>query len=76
MEGLFVMEDWHNFGNDYCKTTRAWYKNFVKHWDKLKDKYDERFFKMWEYYLLSCAGAFRSRRLQLWQIILAKDRGS
>ena len=73
IEGLFVMEDWHNFGPDYDKTLMAWHHNFEKGWDKLKDNYDEQFHRMWRYYLLSCAGAFRARKLQLWQIVLSKN---
>lgn len=71
-EGLFVMEDWHNFGPSYDKTLMAWYDNFEKAWPKLKEKYDTRFYRMWRYYLLCCAGAFRSRNIQLWQIVLSK----
>jgi cyclopropane-fatty-acyl-phospholipid synthase len=69
VEGKFVMEDWHNFGADYDKTLLCWYDNFSRHWTKLKDKYDERFYRMWKYYLLSCAGAFRARL----QIVLSKN---
>lgn len=72
MEGLFVMEDWHNFGEHYDKTLMEWYKNFEAAWPKLKDKYGERFRRMWNFYLLSSAGAFRSRTLQLWQIVMTK----
>jgi len=71
-EKLFVMEDWHNFSINYDKTLMAWHDNFNTHWDKIKDQYDERFKRMWEYYLLSCAGTFRSRKSQLWQIVLSK----
>ena len=70
-EGLFVIEDLHNFGADYDKTLMQWHKNFNKAWPKLKDKYGDRFFRMWNYYLLSCAGSFRSRNIQLWQIVLS-----
>ncbi|UCD10228.1 MAG: cyclopropane fatty acyl phospholipid synthase [Dehalococcoidales bacterium] len=73
VEGLFVMEDWHSFGADYDKTLMAWYKNFEESWDELKANYDERFHRMWSYYLLSCAGSFRARKNQLWQIVLSKD---
>ncbi len=72
IEGLFVMEDWQNFGADYDKTLVAWHNNFVSNWNALKDKYDEKFFRMWKYYLLMCAGSFRSRKNQLWQIVLSK----
>ena len=67
------MEDWHNFGSDYDKTLMAWHKNFNDHWDMLKDRYDDRFRRMWNYYLLSCAASFRARDSQLWQIVLSKN---
>lgn len=73
LENHFIMEDWHNFGADYDKTLMAWHANFNANWDKLKNRYDERFHRIWNYYLLSCAGAFRSRELQLWQIVLSKE---
>jgi len=73
IEKLFIMEDWHNFGADYDKTLMAWYRNFKTNWDKIKDKYSERFYRMWKYFLLSSAGAFRARtKNQLWQIVLSK----
>ncbi len=72
IEGLFVMEDLHNLGPHYEKTLLSWYENFQKSWDKLKSKYDEKFKRMWDYYLLSCAGAFRARNIQLWQIVLTR----
>lgn len=72
MENLFVMEDWHNFGPDYDRTLVAWYHNFDQHWPLFRKKYGERFYRMWKYYLLSLAGGFRARRIQLWQIVMAK----
>ena len=74
IEGLFVMEDWHNFSTDYDKTLLAWYGKFIESWPQLKLYYDERFFRMWTYYLLSCAGSFRARHNQLWQIVFSKKR--
>ncbi len=72
-EGLFILEDWHSFGLYYDLTLMAWYDNFRKGWQDLKDKYDERFYRMWCYYLLSCAASFRSRQNQLWQIVFSKN---
>ena len=71
IEGLFVMEDWHNFGADYDRTLMAWHDNFVKNWDPIHEAYGEAFFWMWSYFLLSCAGAFRARSNQLWQMVLS-----
>lgn len=71
-EGLFVMEDWHNFGADYDKTLMAWLENFQSNWPKLADSYDERFYRMWKYFLCVSAGSFRSRKSQLWQIVFSK----
>jgi len=72
-EGLFVLEDWHSFGADYDRTLMAWHDNFVGAWPKLSHDYDQRFFRMWCYYLLCCAGAFRARKNQLWQIVFSKN---
>ncbi|PWW81848.1 cyclopropane-fatty-acyl-phospholipid synthase [Prosthecochloris marina] len=72
-EGLHVMEDWHAFGNDYYKTLKAWHTNFEHHWPDLKQAYDERFYRMWRYYLLSAAGSFRARNVQLWQILFSNN---
>ena len=71
-EGLFIAEDLHNFGADYDKTLMAWFKNFDAAWPTLKKKYGERFYRMWKYYLLTCAGVFRARESQLWQIVFSK----
>jgi cyclopropane-fatty-acyl-phospholipid synthase len=70
-EGEFVMEDWHNFGPDYDRTLMAWHERFENAWPRLSDRYGERFRRAWRYYLLSCAGAFRARALQLWQIVFS-----
>lgn len=71
-EDLFIMEDWHNFGADYDKTLMAWFHNFSSGWDQIKSKYGNRFYRMWKYYLLSCAALFRTRQIQLWQVVLSK----
>ena len=73
IEGRFVLEDWHNFGADYDKTLMAWHAIVDAAWDELGEKYDERFRRMWRYYLLTCAGSFRARRNQLWQVVLSKS---
>jgi cyclopropane-fatty-acyl-phospholipid synthase len=70
VEGRFIIEDWHNFGPDYDRTLMAWWHNFRNAWPALATRYNPRFFRMWKYYLLSCAGLFRSREGQLWQIVL------
>jgi cyclopropane-fatty-acyl-phospholipid synthase len=72
VEGLFVAEDLHNLGPHYEKTLLAWHENFQKAWTALSKKYDEKFKRLWDYYLLSCAGAFRARNIQIWQIVLTK----
>lgn len=73
IEKMFVMEDWHNFSTDYDKTLMAWHTNFNHHWNDLKKNYDDRFYRMWNYYLLACAGSFRARDMQLWQVVLSKE---
>lgn len=80
IEGLFMIEDWHNFGAYYYPTLMAWFKNFDHNWNKIRlvirkmnQMPEERFYRMWKYYLLSFAGGFLSRNLQLWQIVLSKN---
>jgi cyclopropane-fatty-acyl-phospholipid synthase len=72
MEEKFVMEDWQNIGPNYDPTLMAWHANFEKAWPDLKKNYDDRFYRMWRYYLLSSAGAFRARNQQLWQMVFTR----
>jgi len=72
IDRLFLIEDWHNFGPDYDKTLMAWFANFDAHWLEISSGYNQRFYRMWKYYLLSCAGYFRSKQGQLWQMVLSK----
>ncbi|HEY4510946.1 MAG TPA: cyclopropane fatty acyl phospholipid synthase [Candidatus Paceibacterota bacterium] len=71
-EGVFVMEDWHNFGPYYHKTLLAWDKNFQQNWPQLQSHYSETFYRMFRYYFNSFAGAFKARHIQLWQIVFSK----
>ncbi|MBX2866780.1 cyclopropane fatty acyl phospholipid synthase [Candidatus Kaiserbacteria bacterium] len=72
LDGLFVVEDWHNIGHYYDPTLMAWFENFDRAWPDLKDQYDDRFYRTWKYYLLACAGASRARHFQVWQLVLSK----
>jgi cyclopropane-fatty-acyl-phospholipid synthase len=72
IDGLFVLEDAQNFGAYYDRTLLEWFANFDAAWPRLRDRYGERFYRMWKYYLLSAAGAFRCRKYQLWQFVLSK----
>ncbi len=71
LEGVFVLEDWQSFGAHYDRTLQCWFANFDAAWPRMRARYDERFRRMWTYYLLSCAGAFRARRNQVWQLVLS-----
>jgi cyclopropane-fatty-acyl-phospholipid synthase len=71
IEGLWVIEDWHNFGVDYDRTLLAWHERFERRWPEIAAKYGERFRRMWRFWLLSSAAAFRARSNQLWQIVLS-----
>ncbi|AKL11705.1 TPA: cyclopropane fatty acyl phospholipid synthase [Kluyvera intermedia] len=71
-ESHFVMEDWHNFGADYDKTLMAWHERFLACWPDIADNYSERFKRMFSYYLNACAGAFRARDIQLWQVVFSR----
>ena len=73
IEGLFVMEDWHNFGADYDRTLMAWLNNFDAAWPQLSSRYDTRFQRMWRYYLSVSAALFRARQINLWQVVLSPE---
>lgn len=73
LEDYFVVEDVHNFGADYDKTLMAWHNNVINAWPAFSEKLGDRFLRMWRYYLLSCAGSFRARNIQLWQWVLSKQ---
>ena len=72
-EGRLVIEDSHNFGPYYDRTLMAWKANIDAHWHELSGKYDQRFKRMWDFYLLSSAGSFRARKLQLYQFVISRD---
>ena len=72
-EGLFVMEDWHGFGPDYDRTLQAWRANIERAWPSLPARYDERFRRMWRFYLAASMAVFRTRQAQLWQLVLSPE---
>ena len=67
----FIIEDLHNFGAYYARTLKAWKQNFDHCWHKISDKYGDRFYRMWSYYLLLTSGSFDARYSQLWQFVLS-----
>ncbi|MGB3253010.1 cyclopropane fatty acyl phospholipid synthase [Buttiauxella gaviniae] len=71
-ERHFIVEDWHNFGADYDKTLMAWHKKFNDQWENIEGSYTPNFQRMFNYYLTACAGAFRARQTQLWQIVFSR----
>jgi cyclopropane-fatty-acyl-phospholipid synthase len=71
IDGLFVMEELQDSADFYDKTLMAWFERFHSNWNKLKANYSEQFYRVWKYYLLSSAGAFRAKAIQDWQITLA-----
>lgn len=73
-EKHFVIEDVHNFGADYDPTLMAWHANYheaLNNGSLSQEKYGGRFMRMWDFYLLSCAGASRARDVQLYQLVLS-----
>ena len=73
VEEYFIIEDFHNFGVDYDRTLMAWLEQFDANWHLLKDNYGDKFYRIWKYFLCSCAGSFRARHIHLWQLILSKN---
>lgn len=73
IEGLFVLEDLHNIGPDYAPTLMAWWRNFDAAWPELRGaRYDDRFYRLWKFYLLGSAAASRCRDGQLFHLVLTR----
>jgi len=75
-EGVFILEDIKNIGMNYDRTLLAWEENFQRSWCRFAGRYSERFRRMWRFYLLSCAGAFRARSLQMFSMLFSKEKAS
>lgn len=71
--GLWVIEDWQDFGTDYDRTLRAWSHNFERDWPEIAARYEERFHRMRHYWLMVSAASYRARHLHLWQLVLSPD---
>lgn len=76
-QGLFSVHAWENYGHYYSKTLTAWQENFERNWDNIraiasKPAFDEKFRRMWNYYLLSSKAAFDVEDLLLWQVVMSK----
>lgn len=72
-EGLFVLEDLHGMGAHYDRTLMGWWGRFERAWPRFRGRHGDRFFRMFRYYMLSCAGAFRARQMQLFQAVLSPE---
>jgi cyclopropane-fatty-acyl-phospholipid synthase len=72
IENKFILEDWQNIGPFYDRTLIEWLNRFKNAWPSIRKKYDERFYKMWVYYLSCCAASFRAKRNDLWQIVFSR----
>ena len=61
------------FGLNYSETLRHWNKNFQSRWDSIAELgFDDRFKRMWEFYLTSCAAGFAGRSIDVTQITLRR----
>jgi cyclopropane-fatty-acyl-phospholipid synthase len=68
-----VLEDLHTFyGVHYDKTLMAWSANLDAAWSRLKETYDEPFYRMWKMYLQGCAAGFRTDLLRVWQFVFSR----
>jgi len=70
IEGIFTVHGWQSIGAHYERTLLAWRANFERSWSRIAAHYDERFRRMWTFYLSGCAAAFRARQLDVWQVLL------
>lgn len=70
-----MIRDLHDIGIDYAMTLNHWYEAFISAKDELlKDGYDERFMRMWTYYLKYCEGGFLERTISTVQLVVSKPQ--
>jgi cyclopropane-fatty-acyl-phospholipid synthase len=77
-EGLFVVQDWENYGHYYAPTLAAWQRNFENNWPKIaaidtRQPFDERFRRMFNYYFLACKAGFETEHINLWHVLMTKQ---
>lgn len=77
-ERLFVIQDWENYGQYYAPTLAAWHRNFSANWENIrriegKQRFDERFRRMFNYYFLCCKAGFETENIYLWHLVMSKQ---
>jgi len=78
LEGLFVVQDWENYGHYYPPTLSHWHERFEHHWPVIENietrrPFDERFRRMFRYYFLSCKAGFETENIHLWHLVMSKE---
>jgi len=68
-----IVSDTETLIRHYDKTLESWLERFLGKRQEVKDLFDEKFVKMWEFYLASCAAAFRYRDLAVFQLQIVKN---
>ncbi|MBB37127.1 MAG: SAM-dependent methyltransferase [Hirschia sp.] len=69
-----TIEDRHMFGRDYAKTLKIWAESFEAEWDKIRsEEFDERFHRLWRFYLSYCEAGFWTGRIDVGQFTLMRS---
>ncbi len=68
-----IVADTETLIRHYDKTLESWLERFLKKKGEVKDLFDEKFVRMWEFYLASCAAAFKYRDLVVFQLQIVKN---
>ena len=68
-----IVSDTETLIRHYDKTLESWLERFLAKRNEVKDLFDEKFVKMWEFYFASCAAAFRHRDLAVFQLQIVKN---
>jgi cyclopropane-fatty-acyl-phospholipid synthase len=68
-----IVSDTETLIRHYDKTLESWLQRFMDQKNVVKELFDEKFVKMWEFYMASCAAAFRYRDLVVFQLQIVKN---
>lgn len=72
----YYILDVESLRRHYQKTLLCWYDNYKNNIDKVSEMFDERFVRMWELYLSSCAASFHNGMIDLHQIVFSKGNNN
>jgi len=71
MRGIFFAKNLENRSEDYRQTVLARLGNSQSSWQEIRAQYDERFGRVWKYYLCAAAAGLHAGTSECWDVVLS-----